>query len=145
MGDNPMNIENNEKKYNHGNKMVYSCQYHVIFVTKYRKPLLQNDETQKRCKELLQILAKERNFIIHEVEVMPDHVHAIVDVNPRFGICRTISLMKGITSFNLRKEFSSIKSRSPCMWTGGYFVSTVGSVSLETVKKYILEQKIREK
>lgn len=136
-----MNIENPNKTYHLGNKIVYSCQYHVIFCTKYRKLLLFNETVQNRTKELLTQTAQEFQFNIIEMEVMKDHVHLLVDVNPRFGIRKAIKELKGRTSRFLREEFSSIKTKAPCLWTGSYFVSSVGSVSLETVKKYIEDQK----
>ena len=81
------------------------------------------------------------DFKIIELEVLNDHVHLLLDVNPRFGICKCIKLLKGATSKYIREEFSTVKSKAPCLWSGSYFVSSVGSVSLEIVKKYIEQQK----
>ena len=136
-----MNIENSSKTYYHSNKIIYSCQYHVIFCTKYRKSLLRDEQINKKCKELLNQVATEHQFFIIAMEVMEDHVHLLVDINPKLGITKVIKLLKGTTSRILRDEFRSVRSRAPCLWTGSYFVSTVGSVSLETVKKYIEDQR----
>lgn len=136
-----MNIENPNKNYYHGNKIVYSCQYHIIFVVKYRKPIL-NEIISNRAKEIFNQISKDYNFNIIANEVMPDHVHLLIECNPRFGINKVVKLLKGISSKILREEFRDTKSKVPCLWTGGYFVSTVGTVSLDTVKKYIDNQKI---
>lgn len=136
-----MNIESPNKVCHYGNKIVYSCQYHVVFCTKYRKSLLEQGIIQDRCKELLSQTANEFEFSILAMEVMTDHVHVILDVNPRLGITKAVKLLKGRTSKYLREEFRSVRSRAPCLWTGSYFVSSVGVVSLEVIKRYIEDQK----
>ena len=65
----------------------------------------------------------------------------LLDVNPKIGIFRVVNQIKGYTSHELRKEFPSLKSRLPTLWTQSKFISTVGAVTLEVVKKYIEEQK----
>lgn len=133
---------NASKQYNTSEHIVYSCQYHVIFCPKYRKPVL-TLPIDGRLKELFYEVADQYGFSIPDLEVMPDHVHMVIDCNPRFGVCNCVKLLKGTTSRVLREEFSSLKSRLPSLWTHNYFVSSVGSVSLETVKKYIADQKNR--
>ena len=78
---------------------------------------------------------------ILELEIMNDHVHLLVEVDPQFGIHRFVKLAKGRTSHDLRKEFKFLTTRLPTLWTNSYFVSTVGGASLETIKKYIENQK----
>jgi putative transposase len=75
------------------------------------------------------------------MEVMPDHVHLILDVNPKIGIFFIVSKIKGCTSRVLREEFPALKKRIPTLWTHSMFISSVGAVTLEVVKKYIEEQK----
>ena len=72
---------------------------------------------------------------------MPDHIHLLIDVNPKTGIYKTICKIKGYTSNILRSEFKQLRSRLPTLWTRSKFISTVGSVSLDVVKRYIEEQK----
>lgn len=87
-----MKIENPSKRYHTANHLVYSCQYHVIFYPKYRRPILKDK-------------------------------------------------IKGYTSNILRKEFSELRRKLPTLWTHSKFISSVGAVTLEVVKKYIEEQK----
>lgn len=134
-----MNISDSNKKYKSSNTMVYSCQYHVIWTTKYRRKVL-DEEIQIELKKLL-LSKQDDNFQILESEIMPDHVHLLIDVNPYVGIYKVISLLKGYSSKELREKFPKLKSRLPTLWTRSKFVSTVGSVSLEVVKKYIENQK----
>jgi len=72
---------------------------------------------------------------------MPDHVHLLLDANPQIGINKIVRDIKGYTSHTIRKEFPWMKKRLPSLWTRSKFISTVGTVSLEIVKKYIEDQK----
>jgi putative transposase len=135
-----MEIQNFAKKYTSISHLVYSCQYHIIFCPKYRRPVL-TDGVDVRLKELILEKQEEYNYEILDMEVMPDHVHIIIDVNPKMGIFSVISKIKGYTSRVLRQEFPTIKKRIPTLWTHSMFISSVGSVTLEVVKKYIEEQK----
>jgi len=135
-----MNIENKwDKKYKIGNHLVYSCQYHVIWSTKYRRKVL-IDCVDIRIKELILEKQEEYWYIILEMEIMPDHVHLLIDVDPKIWVFWTINKIKGYTSNKIMKEFP-IRKKIPSLWTHSKFISTVWSVSLETVKKYIEDQK----
>lgn len=127
-------------KYKSNLNVVYSCKYHVIWCPKYRRPVLVKG-VDVRLKEIIQDVAAECNSEILELEVMPDHVHLLVEVDPQFGIHRLIKLMKGKSSKLIREEFKWIKSRLPTLWTNSYFVSTIGGAPLEVVKQYIEQQK----
>lgn len=129
-----------DKKYHHSEHLVFSCQYHVIFCPKYRRKILL-PPYDDRLKEIFLKVAEENDFSIPEMEIMPDHVHMIVDCNPRVGICKCVRLLKGISSHQMRSEFPELKKKLPTLWTRSAFLSTVGAVSLDVVKKYIEEQK----
>ena len=75
------------------------------------------------------------------LEIRPDHVHMLCEVDPPFGIHRFVKNLKGATSHDLRKEFVSLKRRLPSLWTNAYFVSTVGGAPLEVIKQYVENQK----
>lgn len=127
-------------KYKSNNNVVYSCKYHVVWCPKYRrKVLISGIET--RLKELIQEACAEINVDIIEMEIMPDHVHLLVEVDPQYGVHRTVKLIKGKTSRILRQEFSELKTRLPTLWTNSYFVSTVGGAPLSVIKQYIENQK----
>ncbi len=83
----------------------------------------------------------ENNFYVLEMEVMPDHVHLLLDVDPTIGINMTVSRIKGKTSHILKREFPELKRKLPTLWTRSKFIATVGSVSLDVVKQYIEDQK----
>ena len=94
-----------------------------------------------RFKEIALTVADELHFEILEMEVMPDHVHMLLEVDPQFSIHKAVKRIKGRTSHDLRLEFPWLKSRIPTLWTNSYFVSTVGGAPLSVVKQYIENQK----
>jgi putative transposase len=92
-------------------------------------------------KAILRAVAKDTRSKIIKIEVMPDYVHALIECDPKFGIHRVVKRMKGRSSHDLRKRYAWLRSRLPTLWTNSYFVASVGIVNLETVKKYIQNQK----
>lgn len=89
----------------------------------------------------LQGVITETQSELIELEVMPDHVHLLVEIDPQFGIHKLVKLAKGRSSRFLRQEFHWLRSRLPTLWTNSYFVSTVGGSPLSVVKQYIESQK----
>lgn len=138
---NNLEIQQTNKMYRTGHSIVYSCQYHVIWCTKYRRTVIDTPAVENRLKELILEKQIEYEYIVMAMEIMPDHVHLILDVNPQLGVVSVVGKIKGYTSNMIRSEFPKVKSRIPSLWTRSKFISTVGTVSLETVKKYIEDQK----
>ncbi len=94
-----------------------------------------------RLKELIKSVADEIHVDIIEMEIMPDHVHILLEVDPQYGIHKAIKAIKGRTSRVLRQEFPWLRSRLPTLWTNSYFCSTVGGAPLSVIKQYIENQK----
>lgn len=127
-------------EYKSNRNVVYSCKYHVVWCPKYRRKVL-TDEIATRLKELIIETAEGINADVIEMEVMPDHVHLLIEVDPQYGINKAVRHIKGVSSHVLRSEFHSLKSRLPTLWTNSYFVSTVGGAPLSAIKQYIENQK----
>ena len=127
-------------EYKNKNNVVYACTYHVIFCPKYRRKVL-IDGVDIRLKDIIYTEAEKMQVTIRELEVMEDHVHILIDVDPQLGIHTAVKRLKGISSSILRKEFTWLKSRIPTLWTNSYFVATTDGVSLEVIKQYIENQK----
>ena len=136
-----MNCKKSQVQYKSNNNVVYSCKYHIIWCPKYRKSVLK-DGVDKRLKQILIDVAKEKQVELIEMEIMPDHVHLLLEVDPQYGIHRVVKQMKGRSSRYLRNEFQWLRSRIPTLWTNSYFVSTVGGAPLAVIKQYIENQKI---
>lgn len=130
--------------YKSNNNIVYSCRYHVVWCPKYRRKVLTSG-VDARLEELLLSYAANLSVDILEMEIMPDHVHMLLEVDPQFGIHKAVKSLKGYTSRVLREEFPSLKTRMPTLWTNSYFVSTVGETSLEAIKQYIGSQKTSQR
>lgn len=130
----------NLNQYKHNNNVTYSCNYHIIWCTKYRRDLLKNGADTDLI-NIIQSIAKESNVEITQIEVMPDHVHILANVDPQFGVHKFIKTSKGRSSRQLRIKYKELRSRVPTLWTNSYFISTVGGVTLDIVKKYIEDQK----
>lgn len=134
-----MEISNKNKIYKKSNGLVSSCQYHVIFCPKYKRKVL-IDEIADRFKEVILALSAEYDFEIMEMDIMPDNVHLLIDCSPEMGILECIKKIKNTTAKTLKKEFPELKSRLPCLWTRNVFVSSVGEISIESIKMYLEEQ-----
>ena len=126
--------------YKSNRNVVYSNKYHVVWTPKYRRPVLQND-IALRLEQVLRETCDKYQAEIIAVELMPDHVHLLVEVDPQFGIHRLVKNLKGVSSRLLRQEFPYLKSRLPSLWTNSYFVSTVGGAPLSVIKQYVENQK----
>lgn len=129
-----------EIKYHSSHNIVYSCKYHIVFCPKYRRKVLVNG-VDTRLKELVKSICEEIQVDVIEMEIMPDHVHLLMEVDPQFGVHKAVKQIKGYSSKVLRTEFPWLKSRLPSLWTNSYFVSTVGGAPLSVIKQYIENQK----
>lgn len=135
-----MEIANKSKEYHNSETTIYSCQYHVVFCPKYRRSVLK-DGVDTRLKELIVEYGGQKGFEVLEMEIMPDHVHLLLDIPPTKRVRDIVTTLKGFTAHSLRREFKSLKTRLPSLWTRSSFISSVGTVSLEVVKRYIENQK----
>lgn len=126
-------------QYKQNKNIVYSSKYHIVFCPKYRRPVLVG-AVADRLREILNEICAERRCELSQMEVMPDHVHLLLEVDPQFGVHRLVRLLKGRSSRQLRQEFPHLKSRLPTLWTNSYFLSTVGGAPLAVIKRYIENQ-----
>lgn len=94
-----------------------------------------------RLKELLYEIAKENDVNILSLEVMPDHVHLFIEMDPRQPLHIMIRNFKGRSSRIHRQEFPWLKTKIPALWTRSYFSCTVGHINEDTVRIYIEYQK----
>jgi putative transposase len=95
----------------------------------------------KRLKAIIDQVAMELGGEVIELEIMPDHVHILCEVDPQFGVHKFVKRVKGLSSRLLRREFPHLKSRLPTLWTHSYFVSTLGGAPIAVLKQYIENQK----
>ena len=115
-----MEQEQQKNRWTTSNKAVFNIGYHLIWRPKYRRKVL-TGAIEARLKELLLEKAARLGISIERMEVMPDHVHLFVKADPTFAPHYIAQQLKGYTSFQLRKEFESLVSRLPTLWTRSYY------------------------
>jgi len=127
------------KAYQHSRNKVFLIQYHLVWCPKRRKPVLVG-KIKERLEQIIYQVADELGIKILELTINPDHVHLFISAYPTIPVHKIVRRIKSRSSNILRKEFPELL-RLPSLWTHSYFVSTIGTVSKETIKKYIEAQK----
>ena len=108
---------------------------HFVWCTKYRRPVLIG-RVYARLLEIINEVCDDKGWEAITIEVMPDHVHALISYDPKSSASYVMNQIKGRLSHILREEFPHLRSRLPTLWSRSYFVSSVG-VDEETIKRYI--------
>ena len=129
----------------YGRGYVYSLQYHIVWCTKYRRKVLING-VDADCKSLLYSFAEEYRFEILAMEVMPDHIHLLLNTSPQFCIPDMIKIMKGGIARKLFLMHPDMKKQlwGGHLWNPSYCAVTVSERSREMVEQYIESQKEKE-
>ena len=118
---------------------VYDHKYHLVWIPKYRKRIL-DDEVKKYLKKVFRRIAEEYEFCIDTMEVMEDHVHIFMEVPPRYSPAQAVQIMKSISAREGFKKFSKLREElwAGELWSDGYFVRSVGDkVTADVIRKYI--------
>jgi putative transposase len=125
------------------NRHKYLLQYHVIFVCKYRKKLL-NKTISNDIKHFSFEICNKHNIIIRCMETDKDHIHYLVETEPNVNLSNIIRMLKSYTTFHIwKRHYSYLKKhfwKEKTFWTDGYFIASVGNVSEKTLAKYIDNQ-----
>lgn len=126
----------------HGRGYVYSIQYHIVWCTKYRKRVL-TDGLEEEAKQHLAATASDLEAKILAMEVIPDHIHLLLDCKPQFRPSDAVKVFKGNTARWLFMHHPELKSQlwGGHLWNPSYFVATVSDRSKAQIEKYINEQK----
>ena len=115
-----------------------------MWCPKYRRKILTNG-IDTRLKELILSYAASISVDVVEMEIMPDYVRMLIEVEPQLGIHRAVKLLKGYTAKILRSEYPTLKTRVPSLWTNNYFVSTMSNIPQEIINQYIENQKTSQR
>ncbi len=130
------------QKYRHDNTSVSLINYHFVWIVRRRKKILKGD-LDNRLKELIRQAVTEIDCQLIALETDLDHVHLFLNAHPRLAPYQIMHKVKGLSSNVLRKEQPWLKQKLPSLWTRSYFVSTMGNVSGDTIKRYVEEQKTK--
>ena len=123
---------------------VYLLNYHLILITKYRKKVFTNDEIIERTKEIMRNIAADFDTDIINQEYGEDHIHLMISTKPTTELTKLVNLLKGTSSRYLRKEFENDLSDvlyGDSFWSDSYYIATAGNVSVDTIYKYIENQR----
>lgn len=126
---------------------VYHINYHIVWCVKYRKPIL-TPEITSYLKEILNDVAKDKGFLLHECEVGDqDHVHIFVSAPPKISPSYIVKMMKGISGRKLFIKYPDIATKlyNGTIWNHSSFIETIGSTNSENIKKYIEAQDNQKK
>lgn len=132
-----------QNRYNRKNRRKYNLKAHIVFVTKYRKVLLQNgiDDFVKRA---ISYIAEQNDWTIIAMETDKDHIHILLEHDTIERICDIISIIKQRTTRWLWTRYRDVLSKQywkkQIFWSDGYFACSIGEVSSTTIQKYITEQ-----
>ena len=131
------------QNYRKSSHSLYDCKYHIVWITKYRKPVLVG-VIAERIRELVRQVCKENEVEIIKGHVSKDHIHLIVSVPPQLSISKLVQYLKGKSSYKMMQENKQISKMfwGRHMWARGYFVATSGNVTDEVIMEYIKNQDI---
>ena len=127
--------------YRHGSHSVFAIHLHLVWVTKYRKPILTGD-IGIRVRDLLREICGQQEVTILKGHVSKDHVHLFVSVPPSVTISRLVQRLKGKTAFKMLEEFPHLRKKfwGQHLWARGYFCCSSGNVTDDVIKEYIEHQ-----
>lgn len=127
--------------YRKGSHTVFDLKYHIVWITKYRKPVL-NTKRALRVRELIREICKTESVEIIKGHVSKDHIHIFVSVPPQLSISKLAQLIKGKTSRKLLQEDKPLSKMywGQHLWARGYFAVSSGTITDEAIMEYIKNQ-----
>ena len=133
-------------KYKKLSHVVYKCDYHIVWVPKYRFRIL-TGKIKTLIEEDIRMLCEWKRCEIGEMNVQMDHIHLVVSIPPKVSVSDFMGMVKGKLAIKLFKSYPEMKKKpywGNHFWARGYFVSTVG-IDEEMIKRYVKYQEKQEK
>jgi len=142
-GGTVMYVKKKGQPYYTNRHSCFMLQYHMVLVTKYRKPIL-TGEVKDLVYRIIRDIFDEKKLVILELNGEPDHIHLLYEADPFTAPGTLANIIKTKTSRFARKEFGETALKKfywkPLFWSDSYFVTSVSENSLENVQRYIKEQ-----
>ena len=122
------------------NHTRWECKYHIVFIPKYRKKVIYG-ELRRELGEVFHNLARQRESVIEEGHLQPDHVHIMISIPPKYAVSQVVGFIKGKSAIHIARTYSERKRNyvGQHFWARGYFVSTVGRDE-DVIRDYLRHQ-----
>jgi len=129
------------ENYRRSSHTVYDIKFHIVWITKYRKPILRGD-IAKRLRDLIREICKANDVEIIKGHISRDHVHIFVSVPPHISVSQLVKSIKGKSSRKMMMEYKELNRAfwGRHMWARGYFAASSGNVTDDVIMKYIEQQ-----
>jgi len=116
-----------------------------VFIPKYRRKVLYG-ELRKHLGEIFRRLARQKECEIEEGQLMPDHVHILISIPPKYAVSQVMGYIKGKSAIHIARQFGEVRRNftGQKFWARGYFVSTVGRDE-DVIRNYIQHQEIEDR
>ena len=137
-----MELSNQKKTYLTSGNLIYSCQYHILFCSKWRRKVL-NGQIAKHLQTLIEEKQEDFGFRLDSLDIQPDHVHLLLGISPELSVNAVVKKIKGHTSHVLRETYQELRSRIPTLWTRVSLISSVGNVALNDIETFLEDQRQR--
>ncbi len=123
----------------------WECKYHVVFIPKYRRKALFG-ELRRNLGTVFRMLTEQRESRVEEGHLMPDHVHMLLSIPPKYSVAQVVGFIKGKSAIHIARTYMNVRRNfvGQHFWARGYFVSTVGRDE-EVIRKYIQDQEKEDK
>ena len=123
----------------------WECKYHIVFIPKCRRKTLYG-QLRKHLGEVFRQLAAQRESRVEEGHLMPDHVHMLVSIPPKYAVSQVVGFIKGKSAIHLARVYGERKRNfvGQHFWARGYYVSTVGRDE-SVIREYIQKQEEEDK
>jgi len=123
-------------KYRKLTHVIYRCDYHIVFVPKYRYRILEGVIAKSLEKDIRKICAW-KEVVIDEMSIQKDHVHMLVSIPPKISISEFMGVLKGKTAIKMFKSYPGLRKKpywGNHFWSPGYCVDTIG-LDAEMIRK----------
>ena len=133
---------NDYKSLNHSK---WECKYHVVFIPKYRRRAIFT-ELRRHLGGVFRKLTQQKESTVEEGHLMPDHVHMLLSIPPKYAVAQVVGFIKGKSAIHIARTYMERKRNfvGQHFWARGYFVSTVGRDE-DAIRKYIREQEVEDR
>ena len=124
---------------------TWECKYHVVFIPKYRKKSIYG-WVRKELGPIMRGLAQQKEVMLEEGHLMPDHVHMLLSIPPKYSVSGVVGFIKGKSAIAIARRFMDRAKNfvGQNFWARGYYVSTVGRDE-EQIRNYIRQQEKEDK